>query len=368
MKKRLLTWSMVCGFLISTTATADVIKIASVGPMTGPFTQYGDMSRQAVLTAIEQYNAKGGVNGHIFELVSVDDACEPKQGPIAANSVINQKINFVIGPLCSGVTLGAAPIFDEQGVVMITPAATSPSVTEDRNYQYIFRTIGRDDQQGEVAAKFITHLKPKKIAIFHDKQTYGQGVANATYQYLKKLGVEVAIFEGINPGETDYSPIITKLKSLGVDFFYYGGYHPELGLLLRQSREQGFNAQFMGAEGAATSELNSIAGDAIDGMLFTFPADFVSKPENKSVIQSFKEKGRDPSGPFQLTSYAALQALATAMQETKSTNPTTVAEWLHSHHVNTVVGDLSWQPSGDLTTFAFEVFQWHKDGSKTVVK
>lgn len=370
MKKHLLISSLMLGMVLSlpTAASAGVIKIASVAPMTGPLTQYGDMTRQGVLTAIEMYNAKGGIHGNTFELVSVDDACEPKQGPIAANSVINQKISFVIGPLCSGVTLGAAPIFDEQGVVMITPAATSPSVTEGKNYQYVFRTIGRDDQQGEVAAQFIAKLKPKKIAILHDKQTYGQGIAASTRDHLEKLGVKVDVFEGINPGEADYTPVLTKLKSMGIDFLYYGGYHPELGLLLRQSREQGFNAQFMGPEAAASSELSSIAGSAVEGMLFSLPADFASKPENQAVVKAFKDSGRDPSGAFHLTSYAAMQALATALQETNSTDPNVVAEWLHTHHVNSVIGDLSWAKSGDLTSFAFEIFKWHKDGTKTSAK
>lgn len=370
MRKHLFIWSLVLGAVISvpTSVSAKVIKIASVSPMTGPLTQYGDMTRQGVMTAIEQYNAKGGIHGNTFELVTVDDACEPKQGPIAANFVLNQKIDFVVGPLCSGVTLGAAPIFDEQGVVMITPAATSPSVTEGKNYQYVFRTIGRDDQQGEVAAQFIAKLKPKKIAILHDKQTYGQGIAASTRAHLEKMGIEAAVFEGINPGETDYSPVITKLKSMGIDFLYYGGYHPELGLLLRQSREQGFHAQFMGPEAAASSDINSIAGDAVEGTFFSLPADFASKPENQAVVKAFKDSGRDPSGAFQLTSYAAVQALATALQETNSTDPSVIAEWLHTHHVNSVIGDLSWAKSGDLTSFAFDVFQWHKDGTKTSAK
>lgn len=123
-------------------AQAQSIKIAVVGPTTGPVTQYGDMVREGVDTAIEQINAAGGVNGKKLEAVVIDDACEPKQGPVAANRVVNQKIGFVVGHVCSGATIAATEIYNNEGVVMVTPSATSPAVTDGKNYEFIFRTIG----------------------------------------------------------------------------------------------------------------------------------------------------------------------------------------------------------------------------------
>ncbi len=369
MKFRLSTLTAALGLsMMAAAAHADVVKIAAVGPVTGPVTQYGDMVREGIMTAIEKINAEGGVDGHTFEMVTVDDACEPKQGPTSANSVVNQKIGFVVGPVCSGATLGSAPIFDEQGIVMVTPSATSPTITDGKDYNFIFRTIGRDDQQGPAAAAFIAGKKPAKVAVLHDKQSYGQGVATSTRDNLKKHGIEAVLFEGINAGESDYSSVITKLKSQGVDFVYYGGYHPELGLLLRQAREQGFNAQFMGPEGAGNADINAIAGDAVEGMLVTFPPDFSAKPENAEIAKLFKDKGRDASGAFQLTAYAATQVIVEGIKGAKSTDPEKVAEWLHANKVNTVIGELSREKSGDLTSFAFDVFTWHKDGSKSIAK
>ncbi|MGH8811304.1 MAG: ABC transporter substrate-binding protein, partial [Advenella sp.] len=137
------------GLMLSTQAlAADTIKIAAVGPVTGPVTQYGDMVREGIRTAIESINAAGGYDGKQFEMVEVDDACEPKQGPIAANNVVNKEIGFVVGPVCSGATVGGASIYNQEGVVMITPSATAPNVTDDKNFDFVFRTIGRDDQQG----------------------------------------------------------------------------------------------------------------------------------------------------------------------------------------------------------------------------
>ena len=140
------------GAALFSTAHAQ-IKIAMVVPTTGPLTQYGDMVKEGVNTAVEMANAAGGVNGKKIELVSVDDACEPKQGPVAANRVVNAKIGYVIGPVCSGASIAAAPIYNNEGVVVVTPSATSPALTDGKNYHYIFRTIGRDDQQGPAAAK-----------------------------------------------------------------------------------------------------------------------------------------------------------------------------------------------------------------------
>lgn len=357
----------VAGLLAFTSAHAQ-IKIATVIPATGPLTQYGDMIKEGVNTAVELANAAGGVNGKKIEVVTVDDACEPKQGPVAANRVVNDKIHYVVGPVCSGASIAAAPIYNNEGVVVVTPSATSPNLTDGKNYHYIFRTIGRDDQQGPSAAKFIaSKIKPKKVAVLHDKQSYGQGIAAAVRDDLKKAGIEVVLFEGINAGDSDYSAVITKLKSVGADFVYYGGYHPEMGLLLRQAGEQGLKVKMMGPEGVGNPEINAIAGPAVEGMLLTLPADFASNPKNAAVVKAFKDKKRDPSGAFQLTAYAATQVILDSIKAVGD-DPKKVADHLHKTSFDTPLGNISWDAKGDLKSFEFQVFEWHKDGSKSVVK
>ncbi|WP_313296330.1 high-affinity branched-chain amino acid ABC transporter substrate-binding protein [Diaphorobacter sp.] len=347
------------------TAAHAQIKIAMVIPTTGALTQYGDMVKEGATTAVEMTNAAGGINGKKIELVAVDDACEPKQGPVAANRVVNGKIGYVIGPVCSGASIAAAPIYNNEGVVVATPSATSPALTDGKNYHFIFRTIGRDDQQGPAAAKFIVdHIKPKKVAVLHDKQSYGQGIANSVRDDLKKAKIDVAMFEGINAGDSDYSAVITKLKGAGVDFVYFGGYHPEMGLLLRQAAEQGLKVKMMGPEGVGNPEVNAIAGNAVEGMLVTLPADFSANPKNAAVVKAFKDAKRNPSGAFQLTSFAAAQSLIAAIKAAGD-NPSKVADWLHNNTVDTVIGPIGWNKQGDLKSFDFQVFQWHKDGSKT---
>lgn len=364
LKTVVLSIGLAGGTLLSQ-AHAEAIKVAMVIPTTGPLTQYGDMVKEGVNTAVEQINAAGGINGQKIEITTVDDACEPKQGPVAANRVVNAKIGYMIGPVCSGAAIAAAPIYDNEGVVVVTPSATSPALTEGKNYRYIFRTIGRDDQQGPSAAKFILEkAKPSKVAVLHDKQSYGQGIASSVRDTLQKGGMSVALFEGINAGESDYSAIITKLKSAGVDFVYYGGYHPEMGLLLRQAAEQGLKVRMMGPEGVGNPEVNAIAGPAVEGMLVTLPADFSSNPQNAAIVKAFQDKKRNPSGAFQLTAYAATQAIAESIKAVGN-DPKKVADHLHKATINTVIGPVSWNQQGDLSAFDFQIFQWHKDGSKT---
>lgn len=354
--------------MMATTAThANTITFAIAAPFTGALTQYGEMVKQGVDTAVEQINADGGVLGKKIEVVLMDDACEPKQGPVVANRIVNDEIGYVIGHVCSGATIAAADIYNDEGVVMISPSATAPAVTDGKNYESIFRTIGRDDQQGPAAAKMIIEqIKPKKVAVIHDKQSYGQGIATAVKNDLEKANIEVVLFEGINAGDSDYSAVITKLKGNGAEFVYYGGYHPEMGLLLRQGAEQSLTIPFMGPEGVGNPDINAIAGDAVEGMLVTLPADFTQDATNDALVKAFKDKGRDAGGAFQMTAYSATKALVAGLEGVGKDDPIEVAKYLHNNKVQTPIGLISWNAQGDLTDFKFDVFQWHKDGTKTV--
>lgn len=347
-------------------AQAQTVKIAIAGPMNGPMAQNGDMIKAGALTAIELINAAGGAGGNKLEPVIMDDACEPKQAVAVANKIVSQGIKFVIGHVCSGSTIPTSEIYENEGVVMVTPTATAPQITEGKKRKLIFRTIGRDDQQAPVAAQYIiAKVKPKKVAVLHDKQSYGQGIAAAVKKELDAAKVPVVLFEGLNAGDTDYSAIITKLKSQKIDFVYYGGYHPEMGLLLRQAREQGIKAVFMGPEGVGNKDVTAIAGAASEGMLVTLPADFSTDPANAAVVKAFADKKRDINGPFQLPSYAGVKVLADAIAGAKSTDPAKVAAFMHQNSFQTPIGKVEYDAQGDLKSFRFTVFTWHKDATKT---
>lgn len=347
---------------------ADTIKIAIIGPITGPVAQYGDMQMIGAQMAVEQINAKGGINGKKLEAVLMDDVCEPKQAVAIANQIINDKIKYVDGHLCSGSTQPASKLYEEEGILMITPAATNPAITQ-QGYQVVFRTIGTDDQQGPTAGKYIAEkVKPKKLGIIHDKQQYGEGIAKEVKKTVEAAGIKPVLFEGVNKGQTDFSALITKMKKEGVDFVYYGGYHPELGLLLRQSREQGFDAKYMGPEGVGNKDISAIAGPASEGLLVTLPADFSTNPANAALVKAFKDKGQDPSGPFVMPSYSAVQIIADAIQGAKTEDPVKLAAYIHKNSFETPIGKVAFKDNGDLKEFEFVIFEWHADATKTPVK
>jgi len=352
----------------SYTLAADTIKIGLAGPVTGAVAQYGDMQFIGAQMAIEQINKKGGVNGQQLEGVVYDDACDPKQAVAVANKIVNDEISFVVGHLCSSSTQPASDIYEDEGILMITAASTSPDITS-RGYELIFRTIGLDSLQGPTAGNHIAdHVKPKNVAVIHDKQQYGEGIATAVKQTLEEKGVKVSVFEGINAGDKDFSSMISKLKQADVDFVYYGGYHPELGLLLRQSKEKGLNVRYMGPEGVGNSEISAIAGAASEGMLVTLPKSFDQDPRNQELVEAFKAKKQDPSGPFVFPAYAAVQVIAEGIEKAGSTDTDKVAEALRSNTFDTPTGNLSFDEKGDLKDFKFVVYEWHQDGTKTEAK
>ncbi len=242
MKK--VVWSglaFAAGLAISTAAHAQ-IKIGVAGPLTGPNAAFGAQLRNGAEMAAADINARGGINGQQILLVFGDDVSKPDQGVSVANKFVGDGVKFVIGHFNSGVTMPASAVYAENGILMVTPSATNPQITE-RNLWNVFRTCGRDDQQGEVAAKYIAEkFKGKKVAVVHDKTTYGKGLADETVKNLDKLGIKPVLYEGVNEGEKDFSALVSKIKAAGADIVYWGGLHTEGGLLVRQMRGQGVNA------------------------------------------------------------------------------------------------------------------------------
>ncbi|MEX2476460.1 branched-chain amino acid ABC transporter substrate-binding protein [Marinobacter sp.] len=364
--KKLVTAVSASVALMSAGHAAAEIKIGIAGPITGPVAQYGDMQFSGARMAIERINADGGVDGEMLEAVEVDDVCDPKQAVTVANRLVNDGVRFVVGHLCSSSTQPASDIYEDEGILMVTPASTSPAITE-RGYELVFRTIGLDSMQGPVAGNYLASQDPERVAVVHDKQQYGEGIATAVRDTLQDAGVEIAMFEGITAGDKDFSSLITKLRQADVDYVYYGGYHPELGLILRQARQADLDATFMGPEGVGNKDINTIAGDAAEGLLVTLPPAFDQKEENQDLVKAFSDKGEDPSGPFVLTSYTAVQLIADGIEEAGSTDPFDVAEALRSGSYETPIGTVEYDEKGDMKSFEFVVYEWHSDGSKTPV-
>jgi len=344
------------------THAADTLKIGIAGPMTGTVSQYGDMQFQGTHAAIELINKAGGINGTMIEAVEYDDVCDPKQAVAVANKVVNDGVQYVVGHLCSSSTQPATDVYEEEGVLAVT-CSTNPSITA-RGYEMIFRTIGLDSDQGPTAGRYIIdNVKPKRVAIIHDKQQYGEGIAMSVRETLVAGGVEVVVTEGVTAGDKDFSSLITKLKRENVDFVYYGGYHPELGLIMRQSHATGFKPTFMGPEAVGNKEVSAIGGEASEGLLVTLPARYDLLPKNKAVVDLMKSKGQDPTGPFVWTSVAAVQAMVDVMRRVGTDDASKVAEGLRGNTIDTAMGPLTWDEKGDLVGFEFGIYEWHADGT-----
>jgi branched-chain amino acid transport system substrate-binding protein len=358
---------LAAGLAFTGVAHAGDFKLGVAGPITGPNAAFGAQLQQGTQQAVDDINAKGGILGNKIVLEVGDDVSDPKQGVSVANKFVGDGVKYVVGHFNSGVTIPASDVYLENNVLMITPSATNPTLTEKGKWD-VFRTCGRDDQQGAVAAKYIeTNLKGKKIAILHDKTTYGKGLADATKAALNKAGVKEVLYEGVNAGEKDYSAVVSKIKESGADIVYWGGLHPEGGLIVRQMRDQGVLSVMMSGDGITDNEFAAIGGPGVIGTLMTFGPDPRKKPTAAAVVKEFAAKNFDPQA-YTLYSYAAVQVMKEAAEAAKSIDPKKMAEKMHSGMVfHTVLGDLSYDKKGDLTKADYVMYTWKKgpDGKIT---
>jgi branched-chain amino acid transport system substrate-binding protein len=350
------------GLALGSTAMAQV-KFGVQGPITGPNAAFGAQLKNGAEQAIADINAAGGIMGQQIAVQYGDDASDPKQGVSVANKFAGDGVKFVVGPFNSGVTMPSSEVYQENGILEVTPSATNPKITE-RGMWNIFRTCGRDDQQGAVAAQYILkHMTGKKIAIVHDKTTYGQGLADETKKALNKGGMKEVMYEGINVGEKDFSALVSKIKSSNADLVYWGGLHTEGGLIVRQMRDQGVKAPLMGGDGITTDEFAQIGGPGTEGTLMTYGPDATKNPAAKDVVAKFKAKNFNPEA-YTLYSYAAVQIIKQAAESAKSLDPKKIAEKMHSGmKFKTVLGDISYDKKGDLTKLDYVMYIWKKDAS-----
>jgi branched-chain amino acid transport system substrate-binding protein len=339
------------------------VKFGVGAPITGPNAAFGAQLKNGAEQAVADINAAGGILGKQITLSVGDDVSDPKQGVSVANKFAGEGVTFVVGHFNSGVTMPASEVYAENGILEVTPAATNPKITE-RGLWNIFRICGRDDQQGAVAAAYIVkHFKGKRVAIVHDKTTYGQGLADETKKAINAGGLKEVMYEGINVGEKDFSALVSKLKVANVDLVYWGGVQIEGGLIVRQMRDQGVNAPLMGGDGIATDEFAAIAGPGAEGTLMTFPPDPRNRPEAKPIVEKFRANKFEPES-YTLYSYAAVEVIKQAAEAAKSLDPKTVAEQLRSgRKFKTVIGELSYDKKGDITRPDYTMYMWKKDAS-----
>jgi len=332
--------------------------VAVVGPITGQYASFGAQMKNGGELAIEDINAAGGVLGKKLDLEFGDDACDPKQAVAVANQMTGNNVALVAGHYCSGSSIPASKVYAEANMVQISPASTNPAFTDNRAGPNIYRVCGRDDQQGGVAGKYIaSHFSDKKVAFVHDKTAYGKGLADETKKAMNEAGKQEAMYEAITAGEKDYSALVSKLKQANIDLVYFGGYHTEAGLIIRQMRDQGMNTILMGGDALITQEFWSITGPAGEGTLMTFSPDPRKNPAAAEVVKRFKDKGIEPEG-YVLYTYAALQAWKQAAEKAKSIESADVVKAMNDTEFDTVIGRFKFNEKGDPNLPPYAVYRW----------
>lgn len=363
---RILAASVVASsVLFSPALSADTIKIGVAGPMTGANATFGEQVWTGVSAFVKEVNEAGGIDGKQIELVKGDDACEPKQAVAVANRFVDQdKVQAVVGHFCSSSTIPASEIYNDAGIIAVTPSSTNPIVT-DRGFETMFRTCGRDDQQAVVAGSYILDtLKLDKVALIHDKDTYGQGLVDALKKTLAERGVEPVLYEGLTRGERDFNALVTKLKSSGAQVVYFGGLIPEAGPLIRQIHEQGLDVKFVSGDALAQTEIVTAAGGPqnLKGVYYSSAADPKEDPATADALAALKKANINPDN-YTLFGYASAQAIVAAIKGTGNGGVEDQVKWLKANSVKSAVGNLAWNDKGDIKDFKFVFYTFDDKGA-----
>jgi branched-chain amino acid transport system substrate-binding protein len=332
----------------------DAIKIGLEGPMTGDYAYEGQGFQKVVELLVEQTNEAGGILGRQVELVIEDDAGDPTQAALVAQRLVDAEVDAVIGAYNSTATEPASEIYNDAGILHITPSSTATGLTQ-KGFPRFFRVCFLDDKQGLFAATFAKDvLGVQNFGILHDNSTYAQGLAEHTRRYAEEAGLNVAFYDAINPDDQDFTPILTNIGGAGLDAIYFTGYHAQGGLLLKQSAELGLDLQWMMGNACNNPELVQIAG--VENAAGTFvtteplPKD-VPYPEAEQFVQDFEDKyGESPDSVWWMMAGEAYNVIRYAMEQTGSTDSGELADFLHNEakDINGITGPiLGWDEKGD---------------------
>ena len=345
--------------LCATLARAEVL-IGVAGPMTGTNAWFGEQMERGAALAVADLNAAGGVLGEQVQLTTVDDFCDPDQAVAAANKLVSDGVDLVIGHFCSHASIPASEVYEAAGTLMISPASSNPMLTE-LGRANVFRVQNRDDTTGIMIGNYLAdHWPDKKIAILHDGTTFGKGVADLTKAQLNRRGLNEAIYRAYVPGQTSYGAEIAELHAADVEVAFIGGYHTEIALMARAAGDRGYSVQLVAGLGLTTEDFGLIGGPAADGSLFIDVADPRGRPEAASAVARFRATGFEPDG-YTLWTYAAVQAWAQAAEQAGSLDLEAMIQSLRDHQFDTVLGPIDFDAKGDLTEQNPVWYVWRND-------
>lgn len=332
-----------------------VIKIGHVAPMTGNIAHLGKDNENGAKMAIEELNAKGMMIGGAkarFELISEDDAADPKQGTAAAQKLVDAKVNGVIGHLNSGTTIPASKIYFDAGIPQISPSATNPKYTLQK-FNTAFRVVANDGQLGGTLGRYaVQTLKGKNIAVIDDRTAYGQGVADEFLKSAKTAGAQIVAREYTTNQATDFAAILTNIKSKKPDVVFYGGMDAQAGPLLNQMKQLGLTAKVMGGDGMCTTELPKLAGGSLaDNQVVCAEAGGVTKEFQKGwddFRARYKKKFNEDVKLYAPYVYDAVMVMAEAMKKANSADPKKYLPVLAKISTKGVSGPIAFDANGDI--------------------
>ncbi len=372
LKKKLLVAALSLGFAMAVPVAgmaSDTIKLGVAGAQSGDLASYGLPTVKAAELVVAMYNAKGGINGKKVELLIEDDVCKPEVATNTATKLVTDGVHVVLGHICSGATKAALPIYKEAGVVVMSPSATNPGLTQSGDYPNFFRTIASDDAQAQTEVDFaINVIGAKKIAVVHDKGDYGKGLAEFAKKFIEESGkAEVVLFEGVTPGAVDYTAIVQKIKRKGADAVIFGGYHPEASKIVSMMKKKRLKITFISDDGVKDDTFIKVAGKNAEGVYASGPNDNSANPLSAAAIDAHKKEYKEDPGAFYENAYSAALALLNAIEKAGSTDMAAVVKALQTEEVDTPVGKIHFDARGDAVGVGFAMYVV-KDGKYVEVK
>jgi ABC-type branched-subunit amino acid transport system substrate-binding protein len=349
-------------------AGSNTIRIALQSPMSGEWSALGLGIRNGAELALLQQSRALTDLGFDVEFLPFDDQGTPDVGAANAEVIVNdQSVLCVVGHFNSGVTLAAQPIYDGANLLQISPGSTNPAVTDDT--ENVWRVVGRDDVQGNVAARFAREsLGSRRTYIIHDNTAYGRGIAQFFRRDAEANGPEVVAFTSYNAtdqSEVDFTPFLEEITTLNPDVIYFAGSYERAGAFFKIARERGVNAQFLGSDSLDNPDLATIAGETVNGMHFTTVAAPVSEfLEAAQFAVDYKARYGQDAPPFSPESYDAagicVQAIAKASRAAGGVIPTReqVLEAMRSlGSFPGISGNYAFNPNGDPISVGYYVIQ-----------
>ena len=335
----------------------DVYKIAVIAPQFGPYEALGLSIIHGAELAVDMKNKSGGISGKKIELVKVDDGGLASEGLWKAKNLVSENVLGVIGHLNSDISVPASEVYAMAMIAEISPGSTNPLFTERTPVRgFVFRTVGRDDKQGEVAADYVLKNNFKKVAVIYNNRSYGQSLSS---EFIKRIessnsDVRVVLSSMYEVGSKDYSKEVNKIKAAVPDIIFFAGEYNDAGKLLKQLRAAVVNAKFLGGEAVFDQEFIDIAGNASNGAIV------ISLPQvsDRNFIESYKNSFRKELGAYSANSFDAANILISAIEKVREKNPDKVAKAIgETKDFNGLTGKITFDSKGDLLDPQFFLYE-----------